>query len=375
MLKYIRNMQIAPYYKRLLQNIKEQINRSHSKSYIGMFDSGKNYMFRLLVTEDLNLKDTLFIPLDLSSGDIIKAFQTGSSLIRSSVEIENLDQMWEEISSRSKQRSVVLAFNLPYGGEQDLTFFTTLYSWKNLLRDKLNWIIFANYGIFNCKVSDRSAFDKVVLSNVTPILPLDKKSSEIVIDNYNKYFGPIEKSKRKKIIELSGGNPGFLKSLYLLAQQKRLDLWEHDEQLQVRIKKLFDELSPKELSTLANLEEQGKKETKNFKQLEKFGYIYHERLFSPILDKFISRYYTSNTNMFSSTQLKVFNLLREKYPQIVSRDEIGRTMWGARWTQEYSDWALDRMIHEIRNKLKKSSNEWFLKTKRDLGYFLTKNRD
>jgi len=364
------HMKIAPYYKELLKDIEVQIERAHPATYIGMFDCGKNYMFRLLATEELSVKDTLLIPIDLSSNDVVKAFQVGSLLFRSSVDISNLEQMWNEIHLLAKNKSVVLVFNLPYGESPDSSFFDTLYSWKNLLRDKLNWIVFTNYGILNSQVSSKSTFGKIILSKVVPILPLDADSSQIIIDNYSEYFGKIPVKYRMKIITLSGGNPGFIKSLYLLAQQNKLEDWRNDEQLLVRIKKIINDLSPKEIDTLSAVVDGKVNTTQTYIQMKKFGYITGKnKVFSPLLIQILNQRQTAGASDFSSTQLKVFNLLREKAPHIVSRDEIAQVMWGSRWAQDYSDWALDQMIHEVRNKLEKGKSSWILQTKKILVIF------
>jgi DNA-binding winged helix-turn-helix (wHTH) protein len=38
---------------------------------------------------------------------------------------------------------------------------------------------------------------------------------------------------------------------------------------------------------------------------------------------------------------------------IVPRDTVAAAIWGADWEQKYSDWAIDRIAHRVRSKLKK----------------------
>ncbi len=44
-------------------------------------------------------------------------------------------------------------------------------------------------------------------------------------------------------------------------------------------------------------------------------------------------------------------LLLSAKKQIVPRDEIAQSIWGASWEDKYSDWALDRLVYRLRIKL------------------------
>lgn len=57
--------------------------------------------------------------------------------------------------------------------------------------------------------------------------------------------------------------------------------------------------------------------------------------------------------------------------RIFSRDEVAQIIWGANWTDKYSDWAIDKLVSKLKTKLVNSKYE--LLTMRGRGYCLKTN--
>lgn len=375
---------VAPYYKSIVEEVKRYSQNRHPVSFIGMFDCGKDYVFNLIAQEKAQKNSPLLIPIDLTNTKgslkkIINACYYGFAKVLASAEkMENLSQIWKNLNQISQTDQVTLCFDFGDDAAINLEFLASLYSWGNLLADKFNWIIFANYNILNLPQSRETVFEKIIKSNIIPVLPTDNLNSQVVYKNYEEYFGKNKNNSAKKIIELSGGNPGLLKSLFLLGLKNKLEDWENDSQVIMRLDKILSGLNQRELEILASVQNRNSLNYKNqeYINLKRFGFINEKgQLFSPILGKYLKTYFDNTGVKLSTMQQKIFVLLRDKSPQLVTRDEIAKVMWGARWLKKYSDWAMDQIVYAIRNKLSALNSNWKLETKRGIGYFLSKKNE
>lgn len=346
-------MKVAPYYQKLLKQALNFSRRRHPASFIGMYDCGRNYLFSLLVGKKIDKRDPLLIAVD----------QTNHSRIE------------KKISSLSIKKSITLAVNFSHQEKVDSDLINLLYNLSNRWGERINWLIFANYDLLNSKFTDEVFFEKVIKSNMIPILPLDYKNSLVVYDNYQGYFGKGKKSFKKEVIKLSGGNPGLLKSLFLFAKSGKLSKSLTDSQTAMRLNKILTDLTKKELSLLLNLALKNNTNIDKtiFNNLKRFGYLNQKNeIFSPLLKQYFPTFYDEIGLVLSTSQKKVFLFLKIEAPHPVSRDQVAQVLWGGRWREDYSDWAIDQMIYVLRKKLKKIASQWSLLTKKNFGYYLRK---
>lgn len=62
-------------------------------------------------------------------------------------------------------------------------------------------------------------------------------------------------------------------------------------------------------------------------------------------------------------------LLLSTKKRIISRDTAAKAIWGSNWEEKYSDWAIDRLVHRVRKKLKSLGiDEKLLKTVKKKGF-------
>ena len=66
---------------------------------------------------------------------------------------------------------------------------------------------------------------------------------------------------------------------------------------------------------------------------------------------------------------QLLQFFRSKTENLVSRDDIAQILWGKQWLEKYSDWAIDKAISRLRNKLSPSS-PFQLITVKNAGYKL-----
>lgn len=62
-------------------------------------------------------------------------------------------------------------------------------------------------------------------------------------------------------------------------------------------------------------------------------------------------------------------LLLSTKKRVISRDTAAKAIWGKDWEEKYSDWAIDRLVHRVRKKLKSLGiDEKLLKTVKKKGF-------
>lgn len=69
-------------------------------------------------------------------------------------------------------------------------------------------------------------------------------------------------------------------------------------------------------------------------------------------------------------ELLAYNLLKSRPGEIVSKDQIAEAIWGSTWEQKYSDWALDKLISNLKKKLAVLDTPAKLQTFKKLGVML-----
>ena len=96
------------------------------------------------------------------------------------------------------------------------------------------------------------------------------------------------------------------------------------------------------------------------------------RLFSPLFthylkEKQISKDNNSNVEL-SKKENSLFTFLKTKIGAICEREEIIQTVWPEVEELGVSDWAIDRLVARVRNKLKLQKNQYEIKTVKTRGY-------
>lgn len=58
------------------------------------------------------------------------------------------------------------------------------------------------------------------------------------------------------------------------------------------------------------------------------------------------------TDSFSTFEQKILRLLLSHKKYIISREKIAQSLWDSSWQEKYSDWAIDRLVYRLRQKIK-----------------------
>ncbi len=105
---------------------------------------------------------------------------------------------------------------------------------------------------------------------------------------------------------------------------------------------------------------------------------------SPLLEIYLEKYgknlykkmRTSSLRIDPATYLSgqeylVLEILNDNIGRTVSKDTLARLLWGDAWEENYSDWALDKLMSTLRKKLVKNGYDKTIKTLRGKGFLLT----
>ena len=70
---------------------------------------------------------------------------------------------------------------------------------------------------------------------------------------------------------------------------------------------------------------------------------------------------------------RILTVLKGNIGEVVSRDVIAKCIWGSKYLENYSEWAIEKVISRIRNKLKLQSSELSIITYKGEGYGIDKH--
>jgi len=70
-------------------------------------------------------------------------------------------------------------------------------------------------------------------------------------------------------------------------------------------------------------------------------------------------------------EVLLFELLSKGKNNLITKDNIAETIWGTEWENVYSDWAIDRLVSNLRKKLKDNDYHKSIKTLKGRGIMFT----
>lgn len=94
-----------------------------------------------------------------------------------------------------------------------------------------------------------------------------------------------------------------------------------------------------------------------------------------IKEKFISSSLAKNSPVHSidyyltPAERDIFETLIDS-KQILTKDQVAEKIWHANWEDKYSDWAIDQLMHRLREKLLLTKSPYEIRTKKGQGYFV-----
>lgn len=357
-------MKIAPYYQKLLELGLQAAKSMEPITCAGMFDCGVDYLFSLsipLFEAELDKCTVVFVDLSgLSKKEEIESelrFAVSEKISDIPADA-GFDDITKAVRKAAKIQPVLLVLYLGQDGQTDKSLFQFLNRTRNYLGWRFSYCIFTSCRVLR-QYQENPLVEKVLKRNLISVLPLSKEDVDVVLQNYEeRYKRSVASVTRQKIIDLSGGNPGLIKALYL--QAISMQLWKApdmlEEQLYFRLKGIVEDMPDDIMATRYGY-------TSLDPLVHKFRQIYKTHGPKSAQQKSIDPYLLH----FSKSQRKVIEYLKEHTGALVTKDDLAKILWGEDWADRYSDWAIDQLISTLREGMTKMKHEGKIVTKRGEG--------
>ena len=363
------------------------IRRGEIVSYAGIFGTGEDFLYWQLLnqTKEKQKKDEVVVPLQLELGTLEEIATQLCTQLKSQLHLEsetlnprNLEQV---VSSILQERKIIIIIYLGYKVTIEANVLEMLFRLRNMHGSQLEMIIFTSAGFLLQKNNQFSSFYKLLISNLHIITPYTPQDSLSVLDFYEHHYNhKISGYLRAEIVKLSGGSPGLLKGLYQVASEGEIDIENclQDARLHWRLANIVDELPIDYQESLSKVAV-GKQPTKSTQSwLKQFRYLTSDNhVFSPLLERYLQQGYTAGDApslspelQFSPKAYKAYQCLHTQNGMLVTREALAQAIWGESWEDKYSDWALDKVMSELRKNLVRHPELGNLVTKRGTGYSL-----
>jgi len=233
-------------------------------------------------------------------------------------------------------------------------------------------------------------FDKqsmLVFSDNVYIKPAKGEDTQIIFkSSLNKYNLKLDPSLTGELLNLVDGHTQYL--LYALISIKEnggkikshelFDFLKNDERISLQSEELWESLTNNEQETLIKLinkENISDKQLKDNVYLINTGFIDGKKIFNPIFEYFLSikndeKKKAKNASDFSKKENSLLKYLEDNKNEICEREEIIENVWPETESLGVTDWAIDRLVARVRNKLKDHDKNYEIVTIKTRGYKL-----
>lgn len=220
------------------------------------------------------------------------------------------------------------------------------------------------------------------------VAPGSSEDAQIIFDHTTKknnmIFSPVS---RKKILSIVDGYAQYLQfAISYLHEKKKSNIDEKlfdelikDERIALQSEELWESLRPEEKEVLLAYFENGKvsEEEKNRgSYLWNTGMIQEGgKLFSPLFEEYVNQAVKikkepAQRKELSKKEHLLLTLLEENRGALCEREVIIQKVWPEVESYGVSDWAVDRLVARLRQKLKQTNSKFEIVTVKTRGYKL-----
>ena len=240
-----------------------------------------------------------------------------------------------------------------------------------------------------------SAFPKtswtVFFKNIY-ISPAKTEDVKTIFTSYKKRFGvPLSENLEDYLFELVDGYTQYLQLALIFLHEKKEAIrtkeklyigLSKDERINFQSEELWESLDKNAqeiLLKIVNSEKILTEEKRKSIYLWNTGFIKiigaNNYVFSKLFADFVRQKETNISskdanNEFSKKENLLFNFLLENKDKICEREQIIEIIWPEEEELGVSDWAIDKLIARVRNKLKNQDNNYEIQTIKTRGYKL-----
>lgn len=227
------------------------------------------------------------------------------------------------------------------------------------------------------------------------VKPALKEDRKVILDIFQvRYNLTLTKQQEDDLLEFSGGHTRYLQlELIILHEQEKsieghklFELLTSDERITLQSEELWENLTKEEQTVLRKValsEKLSNQDLDKGRYLFEAGFIIEEEnkfeIFSSLFADYIkSKPAQEQTNEitaeFTKKELALYNFLKENLGEVCERESIIEAVWSdEEEALEVSDWAMDRLVARVRNKVKKQNTPFEIITVRTRGYKLVES--
>ncbi|MBP9716540.1 MAG: helix-turn-helix domain-containing protein [Candidatus Levybacteria bacterium] len=228
----------------------------------------------------------------------------------------------------------------------------------------------------------------LIFSDNLYIKPNKKSDIKTVFESSIKQYDlKLSEEMITELLKLVDGHTQYLQFALISLKEngnikpnELFDFLKNDERISLQSEELWESLSSSEQDILLKIESEKKlteSEIKEGEYLINTGFFDLKtfKIFNPIFDLFIKskaeekRKEKNNTD-FSKKENLLLKFLEENKNEICEREEIIEAVWPEAESLGVTDWAIDRLVARVRNKLKDHDKNYEIVTIKTRGYKL-----
>ena len=224
------------------------------------------------------------------------------------------------------------------------------------------------------------------------IPPAKKEDMEIIFNTYKKRFGvSLSEELESYLFELVDGYTQYLQLALIFLHDKkepvktREELFKgliNEERINLQSEELWEGLdkdAQNALLKITNGEKLLPEEKRRSIYLWNTGFVRisgaNNYIFSKLFEEYVRRKEKEANskeanNEFSKKEHLLFKYLLDNKEKICEREQIIETVWPEEEELGVSDWAIDKLVARVRNKLKEQDNNYEIQTIKTRGYKL-----
>ena len=222
--------------------------------------------------------------------------------------------------------------------------------------------------------------------------PARKEDIEIIFNAYKKRFDfSLSRELEDYLFELVDGYTQYLQLALIFLHDKKEqvktkeELFEglsRDERINFQSEELWESLdknAQEVLLKIVNNQNVSPEEKKHSIYLWNTGFVRisgaNTHIFSKLFEEYVGQKEIEASmkdinNEFSKKENELFNYLEKNKNQICEREDIIEAVWPEEEDLGVSDWAIDKLVARVRNKLKNQENSLEIQTIKTRGYKL-----
>ena len=266
-------------------------------------------------------------------------------------------------------------------------FFANLQGLKDATHRKLSYVFTSARSLDALSETVFTRASLSVFSKDLYIKPAKQDDTKIILKTYkDRYKLDLPSLIEQALLDAVDGYVQYLQLSLVHFHERKSPLKTKDELLESLLKdeeiglqseELWESLGQQEKNVITKIiknEKVTKEEKDEGKYLWDTGLVVDSRVFSPLFDYYISQTEkkSSNNNIVELTKKEnlLFNYLKDSINLVCEREQIVEGVWPEVEALGVSDWAIDRLVARVRNKLKLQKSQFEVQTIRTRGYKL-----